>query len=986
MQKPECQHDLAPCTVLSVIVCRVLGPLEVTIDDKPVDLGGQLPRRLFAALVAGAGQAVSDDQLVEAIWADRPPPKVAVALQVYVSRLRGVLGPDHKGLLTRGAAGYRLLLSPEAIDTTWFTRTVDEGRQLLAADRGGEAVRELSDALGLWRGEPYADLAASGAVDAARGRLAELRHTAAEELAAARLSTGDAAGAVAELEELVRAEPLRERRWALLTLGLYRCGRQADALAAVRRVRALLADELGVDPGADLQDIERRVLAQDPELDHAAPTTVSTTAPAGNVERGRTVRRPLTSFLGREAELALLHQQLAGHRLVTLIGPAGVGKTRTAVEYAVAHPAGDGPWLARLATVRQPEELPGAILDAVGLVATQSDPVAAVLRSIADQSALLVLDNCEHLTDAAADLAIALLDGCLGLRILSTSREPLGVDGEITIPLRPLPLTEPDGTDGPAVALLLERVRAVRPGWAPPPDEMAHARRISAALDGLPLAIELAAARARVLGLGEITELLADKFPELGSVPRGSLTPHATLEAAIAWSVDMLPEVDRALLLRLWPFDGGFTLEAADAVRPGGAPGTETSTETSTVASTLESLSALVTRSVVVADTTYTPTRYLLLESIRAYCRSIDPHPASSLTAYARWVRALTAQSFDMNIDVGRYFRMLRDELPNIRSGMAYDLEYDPVNALRSGGWLSFLYFPIANRAEALRMVHAMLRAAPDTPTPERARAMLLLGALTYFGGDFAEARRVLGATREIVAELVEPDVDVLYLLAFASIELGDIDAAIVAAGRAIVVAEKHNAIEALTMARTVYTAANHVLKAYLAGDETALEDTANRLASEPQTGWITAWTEEVLAEAYLRQPGTSAKRAADAVAALHRSATTFVDRSDLKYAVRTVYVGALALARNGHPADAIRLRSAAHHHADRLGIVAIPCLDPDTTWVDSAVDDAVAGVLPPSDHAGAEADGAELTWPGMIELLAKAVRHRSLSATSYTS
>jgi len=945
-----------------VIVCRVLGTLEVTIDDEPVDLGGSRPRRLFAALVAGGGHVVPDDQLVDAVWSAAPPPKAAAALQVYVSRLRGALGSDHSGLLTRGSTGYRLQLPADAIDTTWFSRAVEEGRRLLAADRAAEAMRELADALTLWRGEPYADLPATDGVAAARGRLAELRQIAAEELATARLSTGDSAGAVADLEELVRAEPLRERRWALLVLGLYRCGRQADALATLRRVRTLLADELGVDPGPELRELERRVLAQDPELELVTP-------PRAGGKPGRTVRRPRTSFFGREAELALLHDRLAGHRLVTLTGPAGVGKTRTAVEYAAAQPAGAGPWLARLAVVRQPAELADTVADAIGLE-TPSDPTAAVVRSIADQPALLVLDNCEHLVDAAAELVIALLDGCPRLRILATSREPLGVDGEITIPVRPLPVTAADGTDGAAVTLFLERVRAVRPDWTPPPDELVHARRISAALDGLPLAIELAAARARVLGLGEITELLTDRFPELGSVPRGSLTPHATLQAAIAWSVDLLSETDRALLLRLWPFDGGFTLAAADAVRPAGESTESTDLETST----LESLSALVTRSVVVADTTYTPTRYLLLESIRAYCRSIDPQPESSRAAHGRWVRELTARSFDMRIDARRYFRMLRDELPNIRSGLAYDLEHDAVNALRSGSWLSFLYFPIANRAEARRMVRAMLRALPDAPTPERARTMLLLGSLTYSGGDFAEARRLLGAAHKIVAELADPDPDVLYFLAFASTELGDLDAAIAAADRAIAIGERTDAAEAIAMARTVRTAAS-VLKAHVAGDETALADTAHRLAAESPAGWITAWTAEVLAEAYLRHPGTSAERAADALVALHRSVVIFVDRSDLNYAVRAVYVGALALARNGYPAEASRLRRAAHHQADRLGIVTITCFEPDTAWVDSAVDDAVADVLAPADRAAAEADGAELTWPDMIALLATASR-----------
>ncbi|MFC5102086.1 AfsR/SARP family transcriptional regulator [Kibdelosporangium philippinense] len=540
-----------------MLAVRVLGPIEVVAGDTRVDLGGSLPRRLLAALVSAGGQVVADDRLAELVWGAKPPAKAAATLQVYVSRLRRSLGPEGRDLLERDGLGYRFDAARGSVDASRFAELIEVSRGLSP----GEAMHGLSEALELWRGQPYADLADSDEVDAARGRLTELREVALEERAAARLSSGDATGAVPDLEELVRAAPLRERRWALLVLALYRVGRQGDALAALRRARAVLAEELGVDLGAELQDLERQVLAQDPSL------------------RKRPSGRPLTSFLGRHSEIDTIDGLFHTQRLISLVGPAGVGKTRLAVEYA------DDPWFARLADVRQSGELPSVVADAIGLVAVRDDPVSAVIRAIGDRSGLLVLDNCEHIVEAVADLVVALLPHCPELRVLATSRAPLGVDGEVTVAVQPLPLEF-------AEALLVDRVQAVRPGWQPTDDERTQASRISVALDGLPLAIELAAARARMFGLGEIAERLDDRFAVLGSVPRGSLTAHATLEAAIGWSVDLLSDSDRSLLLRLWPFEGGFTLEAADAVRPAGQSET-----------TLELLSSLVTRSVVVADT-----------------------------------------------------------------------------------------------------------------------------------------------------------------------------------------------------------------------------------------------------------------------------------------------------------------------------------------------------------------------------------------------
>ncbi|HEY0577324.1 MAG TPA: BTAD domain-containing putative transcriptional regulator [Pseudonocardia sp.] len=512
-------------------------------------------------------------------------------------------------------------LAPGTTDVARFSRDFDEGRRLLTQGQPELAVRVLTDALELWRGEAFEDLPASEFIDGARSRLAELRELAVEERLAARLAAGDAQGAVSELDHAVEATPYRERRWELLILGLYRSGRGGEAVAALRRVRAQLTEDQGIGPGPELQELERRVLDQDPGLMGPKPARPASSLGVRSTGEGR--GRRLSSFLGRAEELVTVEATLAGHRLVTVAGPAGVGKSRLAIEYLADRSEGDGSWLVRLAEVTHPGGIARAIAEVVGVAEEDADPRGSVIHALAARSGLLVLDNCEHLVDSVAELVIDLLESCMDLHVLATSRVHLGVDGETVVPVSPLLVVADDGSAGPAVALLLDRVRAVRPDWVPSAHEEASARRVAEALDGLPLALELAAARARLMGLDEIAERLDGHFGVLGTVPKGSLSPHTSLQAAIGWSVEQLPDADRALLVRLWPFDRGFSLEAAEAVCP-------------SEVRVLESLSSLVARSVVVADTTVNPTRYRLLETLRAYCREHDPDPGGTLESHAR--------------------------------------------------------------------------------------------------------------------------------------------------------------------------------------------------------------------------------------------------------------------------------------------------------------------------------------------------------------
>ena len=950
----------------ATLVCKVLGSTEVELDGARLELGGPAPRRLFTALIAAGGQPLSDDRLAEAVWGADDPRHAIPTLQVHVSRLRQALGKQGRDLLERAGSGYALRLAPESVDTARFGQAVERGRRLLAEGKPEAAARLLTEALGLWRGEPFADLSAADLVAPARAQLEELREIAIDERCSAWLAAGDATRAVSELGAAVIVTPYRERRWALLILGLYRSGRQGDALAALRRVRTLLADELGSDPSAELQELERRVLGQDPHLLLTAPARVDEPVAAADraVPANRSRGRRLSAFLGRDDELAAITALLAEQRLVTLVGPAGVGKTRLVMEYLAAQPPGDGPWLARLADVSRPEILAQAAADAVGLAEIAGDPLATLARALAVRPGLLVLDNCEHLVAGVAELALELLGSCPDLRILATSREPLGVDGETNVPIEPLPLRTADGADGPAVALLLDRVHAVRPGWHPTEDERVAARQICTALDGLPLALELAAARARVLSLAEISERLDDRFTLLGTVPRGSLTAHATLHAAVEWSVEQLPDIDRGLLFRLWPFEGGFSLEAAEAVRP-------------TDASMIESVSTLVARSVVIADTTMAPTRYRLLETLRAYCREHDPDPVGTRETHARWGRELVGGWVD-ELDSPRSPRvvhMLRRELPNLRAGIDHDLANNPEAALRTVGPLDRFWINGGHLDEGRRLLDAALRAAPDASALDRGRAYLARASLSALAENLDEARRGYAEAITLATSSTDREHRVLYGRAMFRLALGAIifqaaDIAKGAAEQAIIVGREVGDKWILASGHTMLGPAL-ILQGHAAEGEATLTEGAE-LARDEGILWTAGLAYLFLGWAILRRaPSDSSptEHGDQALAALGRALRWFQQLEDVTFSLTALNTAVSAFAVAGNLTDAARLRAAVARHSSRLGVPAdymgrlgammagLPTLTP----------------LDPAAHAEAETDGARLTWTEMFALVTEA-------------
>ncbi|MEU6430076.1 BTAD domain-containing putative transcriptional regulator [Microbispora sp. NPDC046973] len=595
----------------------ILGPTEARPDGgRPVPVGGPGLRALLGLLLLNAGRVVTTDRLIDGLYGAQPPSGATNALQAQVSRLRQHLGD----LVVREPAGYRLAVDPDDVDAPRFERLAAEGRRALDAGDPARAARLLDQALALWRGPALADVPDAPFAPAQAARLEELRLSAAEDLAEAGLALGRHRDLLPELQERVAAHPLRERSRGQLMRALYAAGRPAEALALYDDARRVLADELGADPSAELSAIHLAVLRSDPAL-----------APASAAPGARAA--PLTSLVGRADELERIGALLAEARLVTLTGPGGTGKTRLAVEAATRWPG--EVCLVELAPLTDGADVPQAVLGALGLRETAvaiptpgarqvtADPVARLVAALTLRPVLLVLDNCEHVVEEAARLADRLLAACPALRVLATGREALGITGERLCPVPPLPVPPPGGELAvedalayPAVRLFVERAAAVRPGFVLAPGDVEHVLRICRALDGLPLAVELAAARLRSLPLARIAARLGtddgagDMAPE-GDAPRfallsrGSRTAqprHRTLRAVVEWSWDLLDEPERVLARRLTVFAGGATLEAAERVCD--LPDTD------------GVLASLVDKSFVeVVDD-----RYRMLETIRAFC------------------------------------------------------------------------------------------------------------------------------------------------------------------------------------------------------------------------------------------------------------------------------------------------------------------------------------------------------------------------------
>jgi predicted ATPase/DNA-binding SARP family transcriptional activator len=768
----------------------LLGPLVVTRGGRPLELGGGQPKLLLVLLSLEPGRVVGVERLVDAIWGERLPAEPVNALQVVASRLRRALGPDQ--VVVSRPPGYLLALEPERVDAVRFERLTVEAHAAMATGQTERAAGLLRVALGLWRGEALADFPGVAVARAAAVRLEELRLAALEERIEAELALGRQAQMVGELQALVEREPLRERLHAQLMRALYATGRQADALAAYRRARAVLAERAGLDPGPELRELERAILGQDPELltgegpallgptahgpgasSRAAPgPTVAAPAPAN-------LRAPLTSFVGREEEIAGVRALLHRGRLVTLTGPGGVGKTRLAVEVATRLVAEggagrDGAWLADLAPLREAALLPGVVLEAVSPGEELTRPAAPpsgggtadagaagrLLRALSDRHLLLVLDNCEHLVEAVADLAETILAACPGVRILTTSREALRVPGEtrLSVPTLPVP---PEGLGDPeellgygAARLFVERARAVAPSFAADAAEMQTVVRAVAEvcrrLDGLPLAIELAAVRVNALPLAELAARLGDRFRLLTTGARTALPRHQTLRAVVGWSWELLAPAEQTALRRLAVFTGGCTLAAAECVCA--ERGLAAEEVAATLAGLVEkSLLAVVPGPVLPppawpgferAELPAVPApppgepRYRLLETVRAYAaeRLAEAGEAEPVArAHAAWcvAEAEEAQTKLYGAEQLAWRTRVHAEHGNLRAALRWLLDHgDADGAIRLADLLAWQWGIPGHADQAVAALRAALALPGGTRDRARARALTTLALL----------------------------------------------------------------------------------------------------------------------------------------------------------------------------------------------------------------------------------------------------------------
>ncbi len=733
----------------------LLGPLEVSEGARRIRLTGSKQHALVALLALNAGRLLPVDRLVDALWGDAEPRDGVNALQHQVSRLREAVGRER---VTWQGSGYALEVPEDSVDVRRFEQMAGEGRAALRRGDASAAVAALRSALGLWRGPPLDGLPAQPWVLAEVARLEHLRLDVVEDRIEAELTLGLHAELVGELQVLVGEHRFRERLWGQLMVALYRSGRQADALEAYRAAGHALADGHGLDPGPELQRLQAAILAHDPAL--APIVTAMSQAPAGAAPPERApgnLPALLTSFIGRHEQLPEVRSLLRKCRLLTLTGPPGVGKTRLAIELgrAMRGEFPDGVWLVELAALSDPDDIvagvgaalalrePGRPMTAAGsVVASARDGVKFHLR---DRRVLLVLDNCEHLLAGVAGLVDPLLAACPELHVLATSREALAVTGEALWPVPPLTLPAPDIRDprellaSEAVRLFEDRAVRAQPSFAITPETAPVVATLCRHLDGLPLAIELAAARVRALPVGHIAASLDDRFRLLVGRTRTAPARQQTLRATLDWSYDLLDAKERVAFQQLSVFTGGCSLEAAGFVASrAGIDGDEL----------VDLVSGLVDKSMLTAepDAAGGP-RYGTLESLRMYGRERLAEQGG--LEQARRVHreyflgfAEAAEEGLRHAEYRAWQRQVTDDYDNLRSAFEGALaDGDLATALRLASAL-WLFWAAADRhGEGSAWLEAALEASSEgVPPTVRAASFTVLSYLAGQQHDVARA------------------------------------------------------------------------------------------------------------------------------------------------------------------------------------------------------------------------------------------------------
>src|SRR5215218_4608825 len=728
---------------------RLLGAMQLRVDDEPAKLPGAAERGLLALLLLSPGRTVAASSLIDRLWSESALPADPLnALQLRVSKLRRALAAHGVDVIVREATGYRAEFDRDRVDLHRFVSLVQAARSAARGTRAGDALTLYDEALALWRDDPLADFAGEGWANIEAARLDQLHQAALTERAEAALVTGRHVEVAADLEPAVARDPGQEALAGLLMTALYRAGRQADALEVVARTRRHLDDELGLQPSAALRTLHQRILEQDdalaavaaqPGSAGAAPAEAGPEAPGAQTpavgqeaDTGpkRTLPIPTLRLIGRDDELAQLSDALTRQRIVTLVGPGGAGKTSLAM--ASAHQLADHfeqhVHLARLAALSNPADVPLAVADALGVPLDGADPNAAVrarlLAYLANRRLLLVLDNCEHVIDAVATLVDSILGAAAHVTVLATSREALAVPGEVQVSVAPLAVP-PEGTPAeqvlqfPAAALFVERASAVRASVRLAEPKFLALAQVCRQLDGLPLALELAAARMSSLSLPDLAGRLGDRFGLLTSGPRTAEARQRTLRATVEWSHALLSQPEQQAFRRLAVFQGGWTLEAAEAVVAGkNIPAGEV----------FDVLDHLVNRSMVVLEPG-APSRYRMLETLRQY--AVEELDASrerddAAARHATFFRHFAEQAEQSLRGHGQRaaLQRLRNEHPNLRAALAR-LSADSSrveDGLRLAGSLA-LFWHLGRHVEG-REVLSKLIATPGASQQARARAL----------------------------------------------------------------------------------------------------------------------------------------------------------------------------------------------------------------------------------------------------------------------
>lgn len=720
---------------------RVLGNLEAYDDGKPISLCPRL-RFLLAILLIHRQKTVSNDFLIDALWPTSPPSNARALLHVRISELRRALNSGTRtsdsGIATH-TSGYKLQVNPEQVDCDQFEQLAVEARAALVRGDHAKAYVMVGDALDLWRGGPFQEFEGQMFAESQIAHLTSLYLQAQEDRFTAALAMGNHAEVLTGAPQLVAEYPLREGIWHSLILAQYRVGRAGEALTTYRTVNDLLSESLGIDPSKELQQLYVQVLKQDPVLD----------LPAGpeNTRVRPNLPAPITPFIGRRQELDEIQTMIGEHRLVTLLGSGGTGKSRLAIEVAreAAPSFPGGVWFAELPPRLHAEIAIQTLAKSLGLSEHPSLPLEQVVEDfILRDKILIVLDNCEHLVDEVADLTQRLLQACPQLSILVTTQERLGVPGEALRVVKGMAVAGLDAADpcsmmqSDAVRLLFERASAVRPGFSLNTTNMNSVAQICRRLDGLPLAIELAAALVDVMDLSQIADRLDDRFELLQRSMRDPQPRHQTLRAAVDWSYGLLTSPEQCLFQRIAIFVGGFSLEAAEEVCS--QPGENSHTVIATLA-------RLVDKSFVLSEEgPGGGRRYKLLDSLRIFGleklrsngdlqRLRDRH-----TSYYAAVAEEAAEWLNRS-EQERWLHLLEVEHDNVRAALDWSIgaeNYD--TAARMAGSLYRFWDLRGHYAEGRRWLGAILQ-PHITVTPE-SRTKLLLGVATLavIQGDLGNA------------------------------------------------------------------------------------------------------------------------------------------------------------------------------------------------------------------------------------------------------